>query len=743
MVTAGPTTSTIFRRAAAFLAALIASMTSALAGPAAIEVGVSPVKPSRGETVQIVVRRPERSSAPETIRAVLLKPYAGTVALELAASPGQPGEMRASIRLDEAARDGLYAVHVWEGDAERPSALGKAWFLLGKLILDYPILSAVEAEDPNRDIQEYLADFQSLGGNALVVHVLINPKKAFYPSRIARTDVTPGSPQDLVETFLRNADRLGFACLLSVSWDMTRDADYAEFPAQIRSITTELYDLYGHHPSLAGFYSYQEGSGTYLVPFLREFCAHVKSLHPNLLTACAPYVDDPLLAGYLSALGDLDIIIYQGMTMASYRPDNVKRYPLRRVRDLCGVGVGAKWLQDKIALTHMELFGYLENRLSAEHNTTSDENIYPQLLSAATAAGSDGVALFTYHYNIHHFRGRFPEIAAARQAVADGLRAFELIWENVSRAPNPVAFYYPYEDWIIERWATAYVPALDAFRALGVPADFRPFAPPARESFYPFYPYHRNDEAIAQLLESRTLLVLPDVSGFHATDSDFLKSFVERGGSVVAFGPQIPLGNTYDRAELFGIREAGTRARRGVVVEDAVGPRGPRGRLYPLGGAAFPGWQPAGARVIGTFDDGTAAVLVNRHGQGLLATVSLDAASASRLIPDLVLDVLDLALSAGGRRRAVDVLGDHSNVDIAAIETLTGCRAAVVNHEPNPLEIVIRPLGPAAGRPGRWTDLASARPLKPAATGSDLKVVIPARGFICVEFVMDREKEQE
>jgi hypothetical protein len=222
------------------------------------------------------------------------------------------------------------------------------------------------------------------------------------------------------------------------------------------------------------------------VPFLREFCAHVKSLHPHLLTACAPYLDDPLLAGYLSVLRDLDIIIYQGMTMASYRPDNVKRYPLRRVRDFCGVGIGGKWLQDKIALTHMELFGYLENRLSAEHNTTSYENIYPQLLSAATAAGSDGVALFTYHYNIHHFRGRFPEIAVARRAVADGLRAFSLIWEKVSRVPNSVAFYYPYEDWVIERWATAYLPAFDAFRVLGVPADFRPFAPPARESLYPF-----------------------------------------------------------------------------------------------------------------------------------------------------------------------------------------------------------------------------------------------------------------
>ena len=61
--------------------------------------------------------------------------------------------------------------------------------------------------------------------------------------------------------------------------------------------------------------------------------------------------------------------------MASFRPDNVKRFPLRRVRDLCGVGIGGKWLQDKIAITHTELFGYLENRVSTDHNTTTYENI--------------------------------------------------------------------------------------------------------------------------------------------------------------------------------------------------------------------------------------------------------------------------------------------------------------------------------------------------------------------------------
>ena len=47
---------------------------------------------------------------------------------------------------------------------------------------------------------------------------------------------------------------------------MTHETDYSTAPAEIRAITDELWALYGHHPSLAGFYSYQEGSGTYLVP---------------------------------------------------------------------------------------------------------------------------------------------------------------------------------------------------------------------------------------------------------------------------------------------------------------------------------------------------------------------------------------------------------------------------------------------------------------------------------------------
>lgn len=697
-----------------------------------IEVGVSSRRPGPGETVSLRFRPPAGAGE---LQAALLRPSLGRTPLVLKASAAGDGWFEAAVRLDPAGPEGLYAVHAWTGDGKKPRAVGKGWFLRGRIVADYPILSLVDPAGPRKDILAYLEDFRSLGGNALVVHVLMTPAKAYYPSRIAKTDAAPGPDADYVETFLDGADRLGFACLLSVSWDMTHDGDYADFPAQIRAVTDELWGLYGHHPSLAGFYSYQEGSGTYLVPYLRDFCGHVKSLHPNLLTACAPYVDDPLLSGYLSMLDSLDVLIFQGMTMASFRPDNVKRYPLRRVRDLCGVGIGGKWPQDKIAITHTELFGYLENRVSKDFSTTTYENILPQILSAATAAGSDGVSFFTYHANIHSPARKFPgEIARPRQAVLDGLQAFDAMWKNTSRGPSAFAFYYPYEDWIVERWADSYVPALDAFRVLGVPADFLPFAPAPRESFYPFYPYGFNEAALARLLETKTALILPDVSGFHKTDSDFIRAFLERGGAVVAFGPRLPMGNTYDRDALLGGVEGAQAVRTSIVSIDSAGRRVPAATRFALtGGLPFSGWKASGARIAAAFEDGSAAVFINHVGKGVIASIAVDAATAARDIPDVVRDVLDEILAAAGTARAADVLGTTENVDLASARIPGGCRVSVVNHEAAPLEVVLRPLRASAGG-GVWTDLVSGAQKPGRKTDGGLDLAIPARAFACWEY---------
>ncbi len=703
-----------------------------------LEVTVTPRRAEPGDTVVVRIAAPRDGSE---VRAALLRPRAGAAPIGLRApAPGAADKAyEASFAIGAGDPEGLYAVHAWTGEETAPKAVGKGWFLRGRIVLDYPILSLVDPRRPGADIRSYLEDLRRLGFNALIVHVLMDAKKAYYPSKIAGTDVKPGTPGDYVETFLEEADRLGLPSLLSVSWDMTHETDYATAPAEIAAITGELWGLYGHHVSLAGFYSYQEGSGTYLVPYLRDFCGQVKALHPNLLTACAPYVDDPLLAGYMAVLDPLDMIIFQGQTMASFRPDNVKRFPLRRVRDLCGVGIGGKWLQDKIALTHVELFGYLENRVSKGHNTTTYENILGQILSAAAAAGSDGISFFTCHANIHS-PGRVPSNAAdigrARRAVVDGLRAYGLVWEKAARDPDPVAFYYPWEDWAVERFANSYLPAFDAFRRLGVAAGFVPFSPAPKESLYPFYPYAPNEAALARLLDRKIVLVLPDVSGLQATDSRFVTRFLEGGGAVLAFGPRLPMGNTYDRDELLGASEGPAAPRRAIVVRRAAGRRaGPGARFEMAAGPAWAGWKPGRAEVVAAFEDGTAAVFTNRVGRGVLASFAMDAAAAARDLPDVVRDVLDAALAATGGRRAVDVVGATENVDLASRVIDGGVRAAVVNHAAEAIEVVLVPLGArgtAAG--GTWTDLASGATRPGRDRDGALAITVPPRGWTVWEY---------
>lgn len=728
------------RRTTPSMAVLVSmlALASSLAAFDRLEVAVTPRRPGPGDTVVIRIAAPKDG---RTVRAALLRPRTGLVPLVLRAPAPAAADKAYEAKFTIGAGDleGLYAVHAWTGDERTPAAVGKGWFLRGRIVLDYPIMSLVDPQRPGADIRSYLEDIRGLGFNALIVHVLMDAKKAYYPSKIARTDVEPGTPGDDVEAFLDEADRLGLPSLLSVSWDMTHETDYATAPAEIAAITDELWGLYGHHASLAGFYSYQEGSGTYLVPYLREFCGHVKELHPNLLTACAPYVDDPLLAGYLAVLEPLDLVIFQGQTMASFRPDNVKRFPLRRVRDLCGVGIGGKWLQDKIALTHMELFGYLENRVSKDHNTTSAENILGQILSAAAAAGSDGISFFTYHANIHS-PGRqpsnAPDIARARRAVVDGLRAYDLIWETVARDPNPVAFYYPWEDWAVERFANSYLPAFDAFRRLGLAADFVPFSPAPKESLYPFYPYAPNEAALARLLDEKIVLVLPDVSGLQATDSRFVTRFLEGGGAVLAFGPRLPMGNTYDRDELLGAAEGPAAPRRAIVVRRAAGTRAREGSRFGLtAGPAWTGWKPGRAEVVAAFEDGTAAVFMNRVGKGVVASFAMDAAAAARDLPDIVRDVLDAALASTGGRRAVDVVGATENIDLASRVVDGGVRAAVVNHAAEAIDVLLVPLGAkGAAAGGTWTDLASGAARPGRDKDGALAITVPPRGWTVWEY---------
>src|SRR6266536_3393662 len=710
-------------------------MLSAAAYPnLSINVSLSGTRAQRGDTVEVKVQVLQGSTpARNQARGVFLTPTVGTQTLSLEPMR-RPGLYRGEIILRSDAPQGLYVVHVWTGASSNPTADGKASFLLGRLINDFFIAPYIDAARPDADIDAYLKDFRRVGGNFLIAHNLISPTKAYYPSKICKTDVTSAFGNDLVEMILSRADNQGLAVLLSVSWDMTRQSPFKDRMQEIKAIAREMYDLYKHHPSLAGFYSYQEGSGTYFVPYVREFSQYIKSLEPNLLTACAPHVDDPLLAGYLSTIQELDIIIYQAGVMASYRTDNRKKYPPRRVKDFCALGAGARRLQNKIALNHVELFGYLENRLNPQTAATTYENIYPQILSAATVTDADGISFFTYHAHIYEAGKTQPLVERSREAVADGVRAFDLITSQISRDRNRLAIYFPYSDWIIERWSNYFLPALDAFRVLGVPVDILPYAPPLDESVYPYYPFHMNEEVLARLIKERTVLVLPNVSGFQQTDSDLIKVFFDQGGVIVPFGPPFPIGRSYERDELFGLEETKAMSKHSaLVVKDAVGQRVKVGTRFALCAIQLPAWTTNGARVVATFEDGSPAIAVNKYGKGMVVSLFPDAWTAAQSSPDLVRDVIEFAMISAGVTPLVDVVGTNEKTDVAIGKTMSGFSLAVINHNDHEIEVTLKPRKIATGRLIKWFDLASGNELRDSNAARALTLKVPGRDFRAID----------
>jgi len=719
----------LLKLVAAAALVLCAAIFTVAAQNESIGVSVSRSKVRRGESVEITIK----TQNSETARASLLKPTVGAENLSL--QKAEDDIYRGKIEIKENAPDGLYVVHVWTGEKENPTAVGKASFRVGNIVADFFIANYLDRQNPAEDLDNYLKNFQAVGGNFLVAHNLITASGAFYPSNVAKTDVKSGSPNDIVELLLNRADKEGFSVLLSVSWDTTRNSPYKDRMKEIKSIMSEMYALYRHHPSLAGFYSWQEGSGTYYAPFLREFSEYVKSLDKGLLTACAPHIDDPLLASYLSVIEELDILIYQSAVMGSYRTDNRKKYPSRRVRDFSSLGAGGKRLQDKITLTHVELFGYLEKRQSRDYVTASYEDIYGQILSAATVTDTDGISLFTYHAQIYEPLKKFKQVEKSRSAVIEGLTAYQLITSKVSGKRNSAALYVPYSDFVIERWNNYFLPALDAFRALGVPLDILPYAPPLEESVYPYYPIHHNKDVLERLLREKTVLVLANVSGFQQTDSDLIKPFVERGGVVVAFGPQIPMGRSYERKEIFGVEETQATSRRTrLVVKNAIGDRVKAGSSFALTGIQLPSWTAGSARIIAAFEDNSPAITVNKYGKGTVITVLPNAESTVQNMPELVRDVIAHALLSAGSEQYVDIIGGDERKDVAVEPIPNGFRVAVINHDSGELEVILRPVKSGIARGQEWVDFVSGQKISTTNADFSLKLKIPANEFRALEF---------
>jgi hypothetical protein len=501
-----------------------------------------------------------------------------------------------------------------------------------------------------------------------------------------------GSPDDRVGKALELADRLGLPVLLSVVWDMTRALPGSERWASQREVMREMWSLYGSHPSLFGFYDYQEGSGTYFAAHVREFSDAVKALDRGLYSACAPYLDDPLLAGYLAAIDSLDISIYQGAFEASYRPDNRKNFPVRRTRDFAALSAGAMRAAGKIALSHVELFGYLERRHGGDYLATP-EDAFDQIASAATCSGPDGITLFTWHCNVHRLGRTNPAALETGAAVEKGLRFYRAAAGKAAVWPGDAALYIPYSDWWTDRWSASIVPALDALRTVGIAADIEPFIPPAGEEILPFYPYGLNQAQLNGWLERKTVLILADISGMQDTDSALLKAFVEKGGTAILFGPMIPYGDLFDREALVGGKEGAPAPRSRVVVREALAADGhaAAGRGFALAGLPATAWTPTTAKAAAVFEDGGAAVLVNRFGQGTVVTCPVSLKDAAAKMPSLLLDIVDFAMARSGRVRLFDWAGATAAMDVAQAGGADGAALAATNPGPGIVDLDLRP----------------------------------------------------
>jgi hypothetical protein len=306
--------------------------------------------------------------------------------------------------------------------------------------------------------------------------------------------------------------------------------------------------------------------------------------------------------------------------------------------------------------------------------------------------------------------------------VKHGLEAYKLITESVVRGPSPIALYIPYSDWWVERWTDAFIPALDSLRLLGFTADIVPYIPPRGEEILPYYPMSLNEEELEYLLSRKLVLVLPDIAGMQDTDSILLRTFVDKGGAVILFGPRIPYGDRFEREVLCGGKEKPIGKHSWFEVKERIHNRVSPGAKFIFQPSDFSSWIPTSALAAASFEDDSAAVLVNKFGKGTVFTVPMSMKDAVRIAPDLVRDIFDFALAEVGVKRTFDILGVSEDIDLAMSSADGVARLAVVNYKNDPVKIKVCPLNLA---PDATYDLTELRTGKILATkmGRDLRMM--------------------
>jgi hypothetical protein len=650
-----------------------------------VTVSVNKVRPNPGEVVTVdAAVEGDNALRGEEVSAILFEPTRG--AKRLALSFDESIQLyRGEVMLTPDAPWGMYVVTVCAKRGNE-QAVAKAWFIVGKIIGDD---FYIPQKDVEATVSANVKRFLNVGGNLLLV-------------------VGGYRDYDATELTLNIADTTGLTVMLSVETYIQPYSKRTEF---LKNLVTDLWERCKNHPCTVGIYVNHEGSGIYLTPFIKDFFNFVKTLDGNPLTICAPYIEDPNLIGYLTAIDSLDVIELQCQIMGSRRHDNRCVFPMTRCRDHGCLCAGTALMRNKIPLSQIEQYGTLGevavppdkgNRAT----TATPEDIYCQVVGVATAPGIDGFLVCCYSSWICRRLKDYPdEMRKCEESFKRGIQDYRLISSMAAVTPDPVVFYYPYTDWNVHCWRTTYCPAFAAFRRLGLPFGIVSFVPKKGEDVLPYYPMTLNEEQLEYLLKNRFVVVMPDFPGMEETDSILLKRFVEDGGVAVLFGPHIPYGDCFERDEMCGGKENLESKRSRMEIKTKLGNRVNENTVFSFEQKEFPSWTPTTGKAVAVFEDGSAAILLNDFGKGKVITISVNAEDAIAIMPALLRDIFDYALAQRGVKRAFDVFGANDEIDIAASVVDGEYRLAVVNHGKEEVEVKVSPLGLSPEKRYVLTDL--------------------------------------
>ncbi len=240
---------------------------------------------------------------------------------------------------DGTVTESRFALEVRDGETAAVPVLAGGWLDPGILHagFGYPRDREVTVADV-RDVVDAMHDVGM--DTAIVTYVeFFGP---YYPSEIEEF-AEPLIDFDVVGTILEQADRNGMHVFLGLSrgddtlllWDGLDDPERMATGIDLGTrVAAELWELYGHHPSLYGWYLTHEANdiakaGAYY-DAVADFC---KTLAPEKPVLVAP-AGTPIISPEILRNSHVDIFAYQDAVGAGYKDYKYTLDPEQRIAEL-------------------------------------------------------------------------------------------------------------------------------------------------------------------------------------------------------------------------------------------------------------------------------------------------------------------------------------------------------------------------------------------------------------------------